>query len=664
MASFHMSPGVYVAEYDLTTIVPSSATTIGAVVGNFAWGPIEEIRLINDETMLINQFGKPDPINGFQWWLAANFLSYGNDLRVVRVAGSARTACATPPSPNTLLIKNNADYDRQMLPGGLETFGAWAARYAGAMANGLEICICPSKEAFSQTLGGTSNPYEVATNGTMMTVTNTPAPTIQNYVAVGSWIVSPGGEEHQVVSIDTANQQIVLDEKFKYGESDTGDLPAGTHVSVRWEFADAFGLPPGTSSWAAARRCRYDEMHVVVIDATKRFSGVKNLVLEKYAFVSKRADAKTLNGEVNYYKDVINQKSQYVRWIDHPDAGAANWGQNTKGVAPGYMDYTALPLPIRDVLSGGADGWLVHSTEQQALASVSALCAGYNLFRSAEDLDVSLMIVGHESETVMSALAPYVIQLCEERKDCIAIISPPKNQVVDNVGSQANDLVLWRNNSLPSTSYAVLDSNWKYQFDRYNQTYRWLPFCADIAGLCARTDDERNPWWSPAGFNRGIINNVIKVAWKPSLTERDYLYSNGINPITTFPGQGTILYGDKTLLSRPSAFDRINVRRLFIVIEKSISKAARYTLFEFNDEFTRAQFRNMVEPFLKHVQADRGIFEFLVVCDDTNNTPDVIDRNEFVGDIYIKPARTINFIQLNFIAVATGVSFSEVVGQF
>jgi phage tail sheath protein FI len=234
---------------------------------------------------------------------------------------------------------------------------------------------------------------------------------------------------------------------------------------------------------------------------------------------------------------------------------------------------------------------------------------------------------------------------------------------VNNAGSEATDIVEFRN-TLGSSSYAFLDGNWKYQYDKYNDVYRWVPFNGDVAGLVVRSTDERDAWWSPAGFNRGQIKNVVKTAWSPSKTFRDELYKNGVNPILTFPGEGTILFGDKTLLAKPSAFDRINVRRLFIVLEKAIATAAKYSLFEFNDQFTRSQFRNLVEPFLRDVQGRRGIYDFRVVCDESNNTGEVIDRNEFIGDIYIKPARSINFIQLNFVAVRTGVDFSEVVGQF
>jgi phage tail sheath protein FI len=284
-----------------------------------------------------------------------------------------------------------------------------------------------------------------------------------------------------------------------------------------------------------------------------------------------------------------------------------------------------------------------------------------------EKVDISLIMQGKARGAAVASntdLGAYLINnIAEVRKDCVVFISPDYNLVVNNKGNEAADIVAARN-ALPTSSYGVMDSGYKYRYDRYNDLYRWTPMNGDIAGLCARTDQTNAPWWSPAGLNRGNIKNVVRLAFNPNQTERDTLYKNSVNPVVTFQGQGTVLYGDKTLLTKPSAFDRINVRRLFIVLEKAISTAAKYMLFEFNDAFTRAQFKSMVNPYLKNVEGRRGIYDFLVVCDGTNNTGDVIDANQFVGDIYIKPARSINFIQLNFVAVPTGVAFSEVVGKF
>jgi phage tail sheath protein FI len=303
-------------------------------------------------------------------------------------------------------------------------------------------------------------------------------------------------------------------------------------------------------------------------------------------------------------------------------------------------------------LSGG-----VYASATDANKQVS-----WDKLKDGDSVDVSLLVTGDASGTV----AQYIIDnVAEYRKDCVAFLSPPSANVVNNPGSEVTAIITQKNTNINrSSSYAVFDSGWKYMFDKYNNVYRYIPLNADIAGLCVRTDTTNDPWFSPAGLNRGQIKNVVKLSWNPNKTNRDDLYKIGVNPVVAFPGEGTVLFGDKTMLTKPSAFDRINVRRLFIVLEKAIATAAKYSLFEFNDEFTRSQFVSLVEPFLRDVQGRRGIYDFRVVCDETNNTPEVIDRNEFIGDIYIKPARSINFIQLNFVAVRTGVAFEEIVGRF
>ena len=340
----------------------------------------------------------------------------------------------------------------------------------------------------------------------------------------------------------------------------------------------------------------------------------------------------------------MNEQSEYVWWTGH-QPGATNWGNNSQGTT-----FNTIRVPFSASMSGGADGTIVTAN----------VISAYAQFANADSVDISLIISGPANQAIATNL---ISNIAEVRKDCLVFLSPERSDVVNNPGNEVTDSLAYRD-SLTSTSFAVMDSGWKYQYDKYNDTYRYVPLNGDIAGLCARTDLERDPWYSPGGLNRGIIKNVIKLAYNPTKTNRDDLYVKGINPVVSFQGEGTVLFGDKTMLSKPSAFDRINVRRLFVVLEKSIARAARFSLFEFNDQFTRAQFVALVEPFLRDVQGRRGITDFRVVCDETNNTPEVIDRNEFVGDIYIKPARSINFIQLNFVAVRTGVSFDEVVGQF
>ena len=412
-----------------------------------------------------------------------------------------------------------------------------------------------------------------------------------------------------------------------------------------WVYNGNFDGAPGTSTYAANVNGVNDELHLVVVDEDGKFTGTANTVLERFSNLSKATDAKTEDGSSNYYVNVINDSSKYLWWLAHPD-GATNWGSTATGA-----NFVGLSNTVQSVsLSNGVS----------SVANTNNLIISYDKFKNADEVDISLIMTSDHNSTVV---AHVIDNISEHRKDAITFLSPERADVINNVGSEATDSIDYRN-TLTSSSYAFMDSGWKYQFDKYNNTYRWVPLNGDIAGLCVRTDFERDPWFSPAGFNRGIIRNVTKLAWNPDKTDRDELYKKGINPVVSFPGEGTILYGDKTLLSKPSAFDRINVRRLFIVLEKAIARAAKFSLFEFNDAFTRAQFIALVEPFLRDVQGRRGIYDFRVVCDETNNTPEVIDRNEFVGDIYIKPARSINFIQLNFVAVRTGVSFDEIVGRF
>jgi len=422
---------------------------------------------------------------------------------------------------------------------------------------------------------------------------------------------------------------------------------ANTTAFAGWAYQDEFNSAPGTSVFVSNVNGANDEMHLIVLDEDGKFTGVANTVLEKFPYLSKAQNATNDDGSSNYYVNVINDRSRYIYIMNHPDEPAANmnWGS-----AASNTTFTQIATDYTTSLANGKYG----------LPSDADLFLGYDKFRNAEEVDVSLILTGAANNNV----SEYVIEtIAETRKDCVVFISPDFEDVVNNSGNEVDDIIEKRN-LYNSTSYAVMDNNWKYQFDKYNNVYRWVPLNGDIAGLCVRTDFERDPWYSPAGFNRGQIKNVVKLAWNAQKGARDDLYKNGINPVVSFPGEGVVLFGDKTMLAKPSAFDRINVRRLFIVLEKAIARASRYSLFEFNDEFTRAQFVALVEPFLRDVQGRRGIYDFRVVCDTTNNTPEVIDRNEFIGDIYIKPARSINFIQLNFVAVRTGVAFEEVVGKF
>jgi len=633
--AFQLSPGVNVSEIDLTTIVPSTATSIGGIAGNFNWGPVSEVVTVSSEINLVSRFGKPDNTNYEYWFSAANFLAYSNNLKIVRAANTTSTLNATA-NGSGVLIKNSDDYAANRETASNTTYGPFGARYAGAIGNTLRISMCPSSQAYSANLTVTDSlKANAVTSGDTTINVNGNANAAANIVA-RDLISFDGGTTYYTVASVNATAIILT--------SAPGAITVGTPILRKWQYADQFGVAPGTSSFVSGLTGSGDEMHVIVVDEDGKFSGgVANTVLEKYSFVSKASDAINNDGSTNYYKTVINTQSKYVWWLTH-QPGASNWGNAAQGTT-----FTNINSPFSASLSAGADGTIGNSE----------IITAYGFFANPDVVDVSLLISGPGNTTVASDL----ISKAESRKDCLVFLSPTKASVVNNAGSEATSIISFRA-GLTSSSYSVIDSGYKYQYDRYSDVYRWVPLNGDIAGVCARTDQERDPWYSPGGLNRGIIKNVIKLAFNPTKTERDNLYVQGINPVVTFQGEGTILFGDKTMLNRPSVFDRINVRRLFIVLEKAIARASRSSLFEFNDQFTRAQFVNLVEPFLRDVQGRRGITDFRVVCDESNNTAEVIDSNRFVGDIYIKPARSVNFIQLNFVAVRTGVSFDEIVGRF
>jgi phage tail sheath protein FI len=414
-----------------------------------------------------------------------------------------------------------------------------------------------------------------------------------------------------------------------------------------WAYSSSFDGAPGTSTAAAAVGASNDELHIAVIDEDGAISGTAGTILETFGFLSQASDAKKDDGTSNYYKDVISNQSNYIRWIDHDNVNLTDAGSTL--AAGGAFDVHTSAL--EDSLAGGTDD-NAPTTGELALA--------YDLLEDADTVDVNLLFSVPDANGA-ETLAEDLISIVNARKDCMAFVSPP---IEDTVGSStpAADVKAFAD-GLSSTSYASCDSTALYVYDKYNDVYRWIGAAGHHAGLCANTDSVADAWFSPAGVNRGQLLGVTKLAFNPKKADRDTLYKARVNPIVSLPGQGTLLFGDKTLLSRPSAFDRINVRRLFIALEKAVSTAAKAQLFEFNDEFTRAQFRNLVEPFLRDVKGRRGLTDFLVVCDETNNTSAVIDGNRFVADIFIKPSRSINFITLNFVATRSGVEFSEIAGS-
>jgi len=631
--AFQISPGINTSEIDLTAIVPAVQTTAGGFAGQFRWGPVEQRTLINNETQLVSQFQKPNGTYFKDFFTAANFLAYSDTLHLVRINNTGLVNANANSA--TILVKSEEDYDA-LYSSGITGGGDVVAKYPGALGNSLKYSICPSNTAFESTLSGN---YTVVNgnNGVVFSANQAAVLSAGDLIQLG-----PDKEIYKISTVDAGGLSVVLTTSY------TGNtVNAGTALNRRWEFYDFVTAAPGTSPFATTRGGTNDQMHIVVIDEDGEWTNAKGQVIEVFDALSKASDARNEDGSTNYYKEVLNRQSAYLWWAGHP-SGVTNAGSAASSAFGGGN------TPITNSLASGSDGSAGTPGQYQN---------AYDLFKSPEEVDISLLLAGSST----SATAIHLINnIAEYRKDCVVCISPEQADVVNNTSydtAEVDDIIEFRN-TLPSTSYAVLDSGYKYQYDKYSDQYRWVPLNGDTAGTMARTDEVRDPWYSPAGLTRGRIKNVVSLAFNPNKTERDQLYKNGINPVTTFPGEGTILFGDRTLLGHPSAFDRINVRRLFIVLEKAIAIAARQSLFEFNDEFTRAQFVNLVEPFLRDVQGRRGITDFRVVCDESNNTSEIIDRNEFVGDIYVKPSRAINFIQLNFVAVRTGVEFEEVVGQF
>lgn len=746
---FQLSPGVKVNEIDLTNIIPAVSTSGGAFVGQFHWGPVEDYTIIENRKRLEAVFGKPSDVNYVDWFSAQNFLAYSNNLNIVRVVDDA-TALNSTATGTGVLIKNETHYD---LVAPTATAQQFVAKYPGVLGDTLEVHMADA---------------------------------------------------------------MTFDD---------------------WQYSNQFDGKPGTSEYAEGLGAANanDEMHIIVIDAGGKITGVPGAILEQFAYVSKASNVKTLDNEPNFYGSIINKQSAYIWWTGNPVAGYGADGAVTaitpvgdglygvgdvpgvtiagdgtgatatavmaatgeaidvalNAAGTGYTDGTqdlsvttangtgvivnvtiaagivttvnsitaagsgltvdetgvasvdgvgsgtgatfdvevGLAVASVTVTAGGEDYTTATPSfdapvsgngtqESDATPTISAdldewnipaeagvsykvlewdtapsgpgdqdgvaltfsmsggvdstdvddqdLIIGWNLFKNAEVVDVSILFVGDAGGSANSQVViQHVIDnIAEFRKDVVVCFSPDKQDVFNQTPEQATENVLtFRNVTINrSSSYAIMDSGWKYQYDLYNDKYRWVPLNADIAGTCANTDEVADPWYSPAGYTRGKIKNVIQLAFNPSKTSRDQLYKVGINPVVSFVGEGVILYGDRTQQTKSTAFSKINIRRLFIVLEKSIATAAKYLLFEFNDQFTRAQFKNMVEPFLREVKGRRGVYDFLVVCDETNNTPEIIDRSEFVADIYIKPAYSINFITLNFIAVRTGVEFEEIIG--
>ena len=664
--AFQVSPGVSVTEKDLTNIVPAVSTTAGGIVMTAEKGPVDEITTISSEQELVDIFGKPNANNFEEFFCAANFLGYGNNLKVVRPITGMVNAVSTGTA---VLIKNTADYLDTYLTdsgaGSVTNIGTWAAREAGTLGNSLKVSLCSNSTAFgphSQS-GTLVNDSAAAIGDTTITMDDGSLFQVGDILEFGdtsnvpSTSGSPSGFFYKVTSIST-NTLTIARFNPQTGQTETGGLRHAivdnAKVLRHWEYYFNFSAPPTTTDDVSNAGGSNDEMHIAVIDEDGSITGTAGTILETFEGVSQAHDAKDASGNSNYYPDVIYRDSKFIYWIDH----ISTLSDGLTKVGTTFDNTVGDAFVISNTsLSGGTDDFVATNAE---------IATAYEKFNDAENVDIDLLICG-PSQTSADATgdtkATAVMDIATARKDCVAFISPARADVVGvaNAVTQTQNVVSFAD-GLPSTSYAVIDSGYKYMYDRYNDVYRFVPLNGDTAGLCARTDNIADSHFSPAGYSRGQIRGAVKLAFNPNQSQRDELYKARINPVVSFPGQGTVLFGDKTAQAKPSAFDRINVRRLFITLEKTISIAAKFQLFEFNDEFTRAQFRNLIEPFLRDVQGRRGVTDFSVVCDDTNNTSDVIDRNEFRADIFVKPNRSINFIQLNFVATRSGVAFSEVAG--
>jgi hypothetical protein len=715
------SPGIVVREVDLTVgRVDTASDKVGALVGPFAKGAVDLPILVETEQDLLDNFGKPYSADKhYEYWMvASSYLAYGGALRVVR-ADDDDLKNAFSGTAGSIKIKSTEHYNDLGYDGSTITGVTVAARNPGSWANNLKVALIDSQA--DQILTFSALPANIAVGYGI--TQNVPADTV--LAGAGTTTKLDGFFKGIVTGVDATAKTI--DVKFLSHTSAAGVTtakdyqPGGIYnfnngsvaihttgqsssyatatptLNVDWFDQQSIQLTntsiswnnisdrPGTSSYAAARDSRFDEVHVVVIDDTGEVSGNAGTILEKHLSLSKAKDAEYSLGSPSYWRKYTYNNSTNIFAGSAPNGIVATntttlagfstatdngWDQNAQGISFGATGATTLTLGGGKNYDGGTD----EDADGAFQVTLAGLAGGYQLFEddNLNSADFILMGSGNHTKETTQSLANKIISVAEIRKDAVAFVSPHRGAFLSDGAAgavtvfsdeQITDNVVGFFAPVTSSSFAVFDGSYKYMYDRFADTFRYVPMNGDIAGLCARNDINNFPWFSPAGTARGAILNAVKLTYNPSQTQRDKLYSNRINPIIFSPGGGIILFGDKTGLGKASAFDRINVRRLFIFLENAISSAARDQMFEFNDEITRTNFVNIVEPFLRDVQAKRGIFDFRVICDETNNTAAIIDNNEFVADIFIKPARSINFIGLTFVATRTGVSFEEVVGS-
>jgi hypothetical protein len=626
-----ISPGIQITETDQPPIVLSSGTTAGGTVGRFRWGPIEQATLVQSEAELVSKFGVPNPTHAVDFLVASNYIAYSPNLYVVRAEGANvlnATAESTTGSgsPGTgLLIKNDFSWESSYASGQGDV-GPWAAKFAGALGNSIEVSTCASAAAFQSNLTGT---FTVAAGGTNVVGVGSAANT---QLTVGDLVVL-GGRSIKVASITNA-------EFFTLASAHITGASSATAVR-RWEYFNSFDSAPATTEFTSSRNGSNDEMHIAIVDKNGTITGVAGSLLERFAQVSKASDAKSDNGASIYYKDVITNRSNFIRWMDH-DSDGTNWGTSASGTT-----FTSINSPINYRLAGGSDGSAPSDTQR---------VAAYRVFANKSNIAINLLPMGVASASVINTV---IADIANQRKDLMVCVSPQASDVINQAGNEIGNILNFAN-TLAKSTYVVFDSNWKFQYDKYNDNYVYVPCNADTAGVMARTDFNQAPWNSPAGYSRGVFLNVTKLAWNPNESERDSLYKASINPVFSQTGRGTVLFGDKTFVTTATSFNRINVRRLFIELQQTIGLFAGEVLFDENTEATRNSFVNTVEPYLRDVQARRGITEFRIVCDESNNPNSIIDSNGFVCDIFVRPTSSVNFIQLNFTSVRGSISFSEI----
>jgi len=726
MATPQLSPGVLVREVDLTVgRADNVLDNIGAIAGPFPIGPVEYPVDIATEQDLITVFGKPSTLdNQYEYWMAASsYLSYGGVLKVVRTKNTnLNNANAGVGAATTDIdIDNYDDYLNNHSEAENFTF---AAKNPGTWANDLKVCVID--DLADQIITVTSSDLNangvILGCGVTASVSSISIPgqgTFTGYIkGIVTGLTTAGANSSVTVKVVSRVSSAGTETQIDYAEGttfsafsasqalnfiDSSGAYQGTLTSNTvsdWYNNQTLGLENATIFWRSIapkptsnrysldRNGKNDVLHVVVVDDKGTLTQNPGTLLEKHLGLSKALDSvSTVNSPQKiWYKQYLADFSSQIFAGKSPSAAADSyWG--TVPVATGFTKYDGtsasfqpISLASRDwgqnaqditfssignityTLTGGAD----YGANGSMANDLAAIQNGYSLFSNKDEVGLDYLIMGPglTSENDSIAKAQYLISIAEQRKDCIATVGPHRGNLVGQTNSttQTNNLIKYFNSVGSSSSYAVFDSGYKYTYDRFNNKFVYIPCNGDIAGLMCRTNIISYPWFSPAGQQRGVLNNAIKLVYNPSKAQRDQLYSSRINSIITQQGVGTVLFGDRTALGYASAFDRINVRRLFLTIEQALERAAQAQLFELNDELTRANFKNIVEPYLRDVQAKRGLYGFLVVCDTTNNTPDVIDNNEFRADIYLKPAKSINYVTLTFVATRTGISFEEVAG--